>query len=211
MKPAWAFVSALAVNMAMTIILVLLTGHINYASIPFRGGTTSLGVQKSPDESAVSPISQPVQSMASVPGAAGECAISSSFPQEVRQWCEPIMFYASQHNLHPDLLAALIWQESGGNSEAYSHSGAVGLMQVMPRDGKAASFTCVNGPCFSDRPSTAELWDPEFNIYYGARLLANLRDRQGNLRDALKLYGPMNIGYSYADKVLGLFQQYGQP
>ena len=210
MKPGWAFLGAIALNKAKTVILVLLTGHINYAPALAGGGATDFGGQKQPEVIAVSASSQPVQNTAPVWDPAGECAISSSFPQDVRQWCDPIMFYALQYDLHPDLLAALIWQESGGNSEAYSRSGAVGLMQVMPRDGKAASFNCINGPCFADRPSTADLWDPEYNISYGAGLLADLRDRQGNLRDALKSYGPMNVGYSYADKVLGLFQQYGQ-
>jgi len=44
------------------------------------------------------------------------------------------------------LIAAVILQESGGDPSAYSSSGAVGLMQVMPRDGIAAEFMCVNGP-----------------------------------------------------------------
>lgn len=141
---------------------------------------------------------------------ADQCPVSESFPQDVRRWCELINEYAGRHGLEPDLVAALIWQESGGNPQAYSRSGAVGLMQVMPRDGLAASFVCANGPCFENRPTIAKLEDPEFNISYGARMLANLVKRYGNLRDALKAYGPMDVGYSYADTVLRLVKRYGQ-
>lgn len=137
-----------------------------------------------------------------------ECQVSSLFPEKVTRWCGLITFYAQKHGLNPDLVAALIWLESGGDENAYSRSGAVGLMQVMPRDGLAASFMCINGPCFSDRPSSEELMNPEFNIAYGTRMLASLLKRHGNLREALKSYGPMNSGYTYADKVLGLFERY---
>jgi hypothetical protein len=41
-------------------------------------------------------------------------------------------------------------------------------------------------------------------------MLAELVKRHGSLREALKAYGPMDRGYYYADKVLGLYSQYGQ-
>ena len=83
-------------------------------------------------------------------------------------------------------------------------------MQVMPRDGIAASFMCVNGPCFTDRPASDELRDADFNLQYGTRMLAKLVERHGDVREALRAYGPMDRGYNYADKVLSLYQQYGQ-
>lgn len=95
-------------------------------------------------------------------------------------------------------------QESGGQADVISDSGAVGLMQVMPRDGIAAFFECINGPCFASRPTTQELLDPEYNIDYGVKMLAGLIDRLGSTREALKAYGPMDVGYSYADKVLAI-------
>lgn len=135
------------------------------------------------------------------------CELSDHFPQSVLQWCELITRHAGQHNLPADLIAALIWQESGGNPTAYSSSGAVGLMQVMPRDGLAANFMCANGPCFAARPAIAELQDPEFNIEYGTRMLAGLFARHQDLREALKRYGPYDVGYAYADIVLSLYSQ----
>lgn len=137
-----------------------------------------------------------------------DCRLSETYPEQVLRWCELITRHAESQGLPPDLIAALIWVESNGKPDAYSHSGAVGLMQVMPRDGISASFLCVNGPCFSNRPSTEELLDPDFNIQYGTRLLATLIQRHGNLREALRAYGPRDAGYTYADNVLSIYQRH---
>lgn len=139
---------------------------------------------------------------------ADQCGVSSSYPEGIMQWCEIITMLATQAELPPDLIAAVMLQESGGDVTAYSASGAVGLMQVMPRDGIAADFECINGPCFASRPTIAELQDPGFNVEYGTRMLAGLIARLGGLREALKAYGPMDIGYSYADKVLSIYENY---
>jgi soluble lytic murein transglycosylase-like protein len=97
-------------------------------------------------------------------------------------------------------------QESGGNATIMSHSGAVGLMQVMPRDGVAAEFMCINGPCFANRPTIAELKDPKFNIDYGSQMLSGLYAKYGSYREALYRYGPIDMGYQYADKVLKIWE-----
>ncbi len=136
------------------------------------------------------------------------CSLPSRYPATIRQWCGWIEQYARQTGLEPKLIAAVMLQESGGNAKAYSSSGAVGLMQVMPRDGLATRFQCNGKPCFSSRPSMAELYDPEYNISYGVRMLAGLVQRTGSVRDALRSYGPMDVGYSYADKVLKIFTSY---
>ncbi|MCJ7626216.1 MAG: transglycosylase SLT domain-containing protein [Anaerolineaceae bacterium] len=136
------------------------------------------------------------------------CSLGASYPQAIHSWCGWIEHYSRESGLDPKLIAAIMLQESGGSSQAYSHSGAVGLMQVMPRDGIAASFMCPNGPCFASRPSMEELFDPEFNISYGVRMLAGLVNKYGNARDALKAYGPMDVGYYYADLVLNIYQNY---
>lgn len=136
------------------------------------------------------------------------CSISSSFPHSIQQWCEVIERYSRKYGLDPNLVSAVMLQESGGQPEAYSKSGAVGLMQVMPRDGKASGFMCVNGPCFADRPTMQELFDPEYNVAYGTWMLSDLLRRRGNLRDALKSYGPMDVGYYYADLVIGIMNSH---
>ena len=128
--------------------------------------------------------------------------ISSNFPHSIQQWKEIIERNAINLNLDPNLIASVIMQESGGDAQAYSSSGAVGLMQVMPRDGLAAGFICNGIPCFQSRPSMQELFDPDFNIEYGSRMLNGLINKYGNWREALRFYGPMDVGYEYADLVL---------
>jgi soluble lytic murein transglycosylase-like protein len=151
---------------------------------------------------------QAVNSVSNNKSPSNTCELSEQYPFSILQWCDLITRHADENSLPPGLIAALIWQESGGNPTAYSVSGAVGLMQVMPRDGIAASFMCVNGPCFATRPATAELEDPEFNIEYGTRMLASLFSRYQDMREALLRYGPQDVGYSYADKVLGIYERH---
>ncbi len=136
------------------------------------------------------------------------CTLPASFPQNILKWCQLIIDVSTEYNLDPKLIASVMLQESGGNPEAYSHSGAVGLMQVMPRDGIAEKFMCVNGPCFTNRPSMDELFVPDFNVDYGSRMLTNLIEKHGNWRDALKDYGPMDVGYHYADLVISIYNNY---
>ncbi len=136
------------------------------------------------------------------------CAVSDKFPQSILQWCKLITYYAQQNQLEPNLVASVMLQESGGKSDAYSHSGAVGLLQVMPRDGIAASFDCPGGPCFASRPTIQELQDPDFNVQYGTQMLSGLLNKLGNLRDALKSYGPKDVGYYYADIVMAIYNRY---
>jgi soluble lytic murein transglycosylase-like protein len=52
------------------------------------------------------------------------------------------------------------------------------------------------------------LFDGQFNIDYGTRMLAGLINKHGDLREALFAYGPMDIGYRYADTVLSIYQNY---
>jgi soluble lytic murein transglycosylase-like protein len=165
-------------------------------------------VQESEPEAAA-PVEEAVveqpQAEASPPTS---CSISASFPEKIQQWCGMIDRYAGENGVDANLIAAVMLQESGGNPDAYSKSGAVGLMQVMPRDGIASKFNCINGPCFAARPSMAELYDPEFNISYGTKMLAGLIRRHGDVRDALRAYGPMDMGYRYADIVLAHLNRY---
>jgi hypothetical protein len=183
-------------------------GYTVMASVPpsANPGNTESGTSAPPSNAVVS---EDVDSNSDATGGISKCEISNAFPQDVLQWCTQIIRHAKNNGLDPDLIAALIWQESGGNPTAFSKSGAVGLMQVMPRDGIAASFQCINGPCFTNRPSISELEKPNFNIKYGTGMLAGLLNKYGNIRDALKFYGPMNVDYYYADKVLNLYQTYG--
>lgn len=188
------------------IVLVIFASIVtNSASLPSTSYASSESLQNS-DSNSLTNGGQNVEKQAVSPDA---CRISDKYPHDILQWCDLITRYAEKHEFAPDLIAALIWQESGGKPMAYSKSGAVGLMQVMPRDGTASTFMCINGPCFANRPSINELQDPEFNVKYGTRMLARLVNENGNLRDALRAYGPKDVGYYYADKVIGIYQTYG--
>lgn len=132
----------------------------------------------------------------------GSCEFFDRYPAKVQPWCGLIEQAASKYGVDALLVASVMLQESGGQPEIMSTSGAVGLMQVMPRDGIAADFQCINGPCFASRPSIEELKDPAFNVDFGVRMLAGLIEKRGDIREALKSYGPYDVGYRYADQVL---------
>ncbi|MDX1436471.1 MAG: transglycosylase SLT domain-containing protein [Anaerolineales bacterium] len=186
----------LAIQSAVLISIIL--GFLAFFVIPAAATSAYQGPSR-----ADKPQLQPA-----VPASSPVCQIDPGFAEKVYRWCDLITRVARSHGLEPNLIAALILQESGGNPVAYSHSGAVGLMQVMPRDGIATKFQCPNGPCFSQRPSIKELEDPTFNVEYGTRMLANLVEKKGSLREALKSYGPMDMGYRYADKVLAIWERH---
>lgn len=136
------------------------------------------------------------------------CTLPVSYPAEIRQWCDLIEGAANETGLPANLIAAVMLQESGGDPAILSSSGAVGLMQVMPRDGIAADFMCINGPCFASRPAIEELLDPAFNIQYGSQMLSELVAKHGTYREALFRYGPSDVGYYYADLVLKIWESY---
>lgn len=143
---------------------------------------------------------------ASIDSKAEGCAYQARYPEAIGQWCKLIEDASTLYGIDPLLVAAVMLVESGGQPEVISHSGAVGLMQVMPRDGIASTFQCINGPCFANRPTIAELSVPEFNVDYGARMLSGLINKTGSPREALKSYGPYDVGYDYADKVLAIYE-----
>ena len=134
--------------------------------------------------------------------------LSRNYPETILQWETPILNAALEYEIDPNLIAAVMLQESGGNPQAISVSGAIGLMQVMPKDGLAASFICSGMPCFSNRPSSDELLEPEFNIAYGAHMLSELIIKKGSLREALYHYGPYDMDYEYADRVISILETY---
>lgn len=197
---SFALKAALAASLVLTVSCLLLTA----GATPAAGAADASGDPGSPPAI----LEQAVEQALGSSEQEESCPLSSTYPDKVLRWCDLVVEFASEHNLPPELIAAVILQESGGDPQAYSSSGAVGLMQVMPRDGLAAHFQCINGPCFASRPSIAELQDPAYNIEYGTRMLAGLLTRHGDLRAALKAYGPMDMGYRYADIVLSIYDNY---
>lgn len=147
------------------------------------------------------PVNAATEEVKTIPSSES-CEYYDRYPQKTLAWCGLIEESSKKYNIDPLLIASIMLQESGGQPEILSGSGAVGLMQVMPRDGIASTFQCINGPCFSSRPTIQELKDPAFNVNYGVRMLAGLIERYGDIRESLKHYGPYDVEYQYADKVL---------
>jgi len=100
----------------------------------------------------------------------------------VRQWGAPIESAARENDVAPELLLAVMVQESGGRADAISPAGAQGLMQLMPA---TAEDLGVDDP-----------FDPVQNIRGGARYLSQMRERFGDDMDlVLAAYnaGPGNV------------------
>lgn len=179
------------------VMLGVLIGCVNVAALGYFAGQAWKTTGSPPPEPVIAETPQPE-----------DCAWARLYPRSITRWCSLIEEYSQRSGLETSLIAALMLEESGGDPQALSRSGAVGLLQVMPRDGAARGFVCQNGPCFASRPTAAELVDPEFNMDYGTRTLASLVKKMGSLRDALKAYGPVGMGYRYADAVLSIQQNY---
>lgn len=84
---------------------------------------------------------------------------------------EQISKYSRQYQLPRNIIAAVIYVESGFNPHAHSSAGARGIMQIMPSTG--ASIAKMLGESDYD---LEKLWDPETNIRYGTAYLRSLYD-----------------------------------
>jgi Transglycosylase SLT domain len=87
---------------------------------------------------------------------------------------------AKRHQVNPQVVAALIRQESAGNRRAVSHKGARGLMQLMPATAQR----------FGVRKE--HLFDPKHNLEAGVRYLSWLLDRFPN--DLARVLAAYNAG-----------------
>ncbi len=90
----------------------------------------------------------------------------------------------SADSLDPDLLQALMREESALDPKALSWAGALGLCQLMP-----ATAAEVAAQLKLPRPTTAALLEPELNIQLGAKYLSGLVTRmKGTKQFALASY-----------------------
>ena len=96
-------------------------------------------------------------------------------------YCRPGTSDASvfyQRLSKPEQILHAVWIESRGDPEAVGPAGAVGLMQVMPKE---------RG--FSWRPTQEALMDPGTNLFWGTRTLATvIRQGKGDVFSALAAY-----------------------
>ncbi|MGV3622440.1 MAG: transglycosylase SLT domain-containing protein [Archangium sp.] len=83
----------------------------------------------------------------------------------------------SADELDPDLLQALMREESALDPKALSWAGALGLCQLMP-----ATASGVAMQLKIKKPGQAQLLEPELNIQLGARYLSDLVIRQKGIK-----------------------------
>jgi peptidoglycan lytic transglycosylase len=103
-----------------------------------------------------------------------------------------LMGHAQNYWLEPELLAAVIYQESKFDADAVSASGAVGLMQLLPATAQGIADR-TGGSGWHE----ADLLDPELNVRYGSWYLRHLLDKYDDERLALAAY---NAGQTNVDR-----------
>ena len=100
------------------------------------------------------------------------------WPPNILSWETMILEVASIYDIDPDLVAAIVWVESRGNSQSESYAGAVGLMGIMPQE-----------KGFTGRPTAEELRVPRTNLRWGSGILTQiLKQAGGDLHSALAAY-----------------------
>ncbi|WP_246331443.1 lytic transglycosylase domain-containing protein [Sphingomonas chungangi] len=107
-----------------------------------------------------------------------EIAAPAQVPDALRA---PLETAAAHYDLSPQLLAALVWQESRWHPAAVSARGAVGLAQLMPGTARALAVDAK---------------DPSANLDGGAHYLRQMLDRfDGDVERALAAYnaGPGRV------------------
>ncbi len=128
----------------------------------------------------------------------------------VTRWGERIDAAAREADVAPELVLAVMLQESGGRPDAVSSRGAQGLMQLMPETAREVGVT--------------DLTDPGQNIEGGARYLSRMRNSfgddlelvlaaynagPGNVRQAGNAVPPFTETREYIQKVRGTFEDLG--
>jgi Transglycosylase SLT domain len=95
---------------------------------------------------------------------------------------------AQRSGLSPDLLAAVIQQESAFRPCSVSPKGAMGLMQLMPET--------------AEERGVADAFDPDQNVEAGAALLKELMQRYAG--DLNRVLGAYNAGAKRVDEAGGV-------
>jgi soluble lytic murein transglycosylase-like protein len=138
-------------------------------------------------------------------------ALASLKGKEAEQILHPVIHeVASQYDVDPSLIKAIIWAESSFNPKAVSKRGAMGLMQLMPATARSLGL------------GIKDIKDPQSNIDCGVRYFKQLMVQfDGDARLALAAYNagshkvvqykgvpPYEATRYYIKKVFRYYNQY---
>lgn len=134
------------------------------------------------DEVIPEPDPPPAPAVAEAPAAPAPIPLRFAEDQPVPEGPYGTLIYetAKRYQVNPQVVAALIRQESAGNRRAVSHKGARGLMQLMPATAQR----------FGVRKE--HLFDPKHNLEAGVRYLSWLLDQFPN--DLARVLAAYNAG-----------------
>lgn len=110
------------------------------------------------------------------------CNSNQHLGKQARLYKNTIQIYSRIYDVEPELIHAIVRQESCFNEGAHSYVGAIGLMQLMPQ---TALGLRIYDP-----------WNPEHNIQGGIKYIAQMMKRfDGKPKLALAAYnaGPGNV------------------
>lgn len=102
---------------------------------------------------------------------------------------------AVRSGVDPNIVKAIIVEESGGNPNATGDNGeSIGLMQIQPKHHQKRM----------EELGIVSLFDPQENVILGCSILSDLYDKYGNYEDALSVYNSGNTedGKAYAERIL---------
>lgn len=131
----------------------------------------------------------------------GSASALAGAPSSVLRWRALVEdeTAADSSNINPDLILAMIWQESAGNPRARGAAGEIGLMQLMPATAADVGV-----------PNPSDLLVPEINVRAGIDYMAFCFNITDSVYNALRCYnaGPSGSaihpsrGKAYANSVL---------
>ena len=110
------------------------------------------------------------------------CHSNRHLAQKANIYKKTIQIYSGIYNVDPELIHAIVRQESCFNEGAHSLVGAIGLMQLMPQTALGLRIT--------------DPWNPEHNIQGGIKYIAQmLKMFHGKPKLAIAAYnaGPGNV------------------
>lgn len=212
------FAAFLIVNTVLSILLSSVSGALGWETVSCtyenKVGDAEYRIQLT-EETYKSWVPEVVGDMPTAPeagGASGSCEssglvvgdacyapnrclvnVSSGACTAISTYDNYITAAASRYGVSAEVLRGIMITESGGNPNAQSPVGAVGLMQLMPST--AASACGVSG---------SALWDPATNIDCGARYFASMMKQFGDRNLAIAAYNAGPGGNSASNSCPGL-------